>query len=272
VPITTIDDVLSRLDHEIAHARAEGARWGYFPALYRTVTAEVKRAIEDGEFEDGPRMEHLDVRFAVRYFDALDQWRAGAGPTRSWQIALHAAERADLLVLQHLLLGMNAHIMLDLAVAAAEIAPGERIAALQRDFFHINDLLARMVDGAEAAIARSFPALGRLDRVAGGRDEAMATFSIEEARDIAWTAATTLATMKDPARKAHGERMLDDRTSLLGRLIGAPLPGGHAVVRLLEPGAQAPEGVRKAIDALVATRRGGADTRSTPRREARLTA
>lgn len=76
MPTATIDAVLSRLDEIGERARREGSRVGYFAATYRDVTARVKHDIAVGRFEDGPRMERLDVIFAKRYLNALDDHRA----------------------------------------------------------------------------------------------------------------------------------------------------------------------------------------------------
>ena len=67
----TIDDVLADLDVILEKSLAAPSRLGYFAALYRKVTAKVKEGIESGFFDDGPRMEQLDVVFASRYLDAL---------------------------------------------------------------------------------------------------------------------------------------------------------------------------------------------------------
>ena len=127
-PAATIDEVIAQLDEVIDRARREGSRVGYFPALYRKVTVAVKEGIAAGRFEDGQRMERLDVVFANRYLEAMAAWRAGEPPTRSWQLSFEAAGRWWPIVLQHLLLGMNAHINLDLGVAAARTAPGAELA------------------------------------------------------------------------------------------------------------------------------------------------
>ncbi len=53
---TSIDGVIRALVHIIDDAERVGSRLGYFPALYRHVTLEVKRGIAQGAFEDGDRM------------------------------------------------------------------------------------------------------------------------------------------------------------------------------------------------------------------------
>jgi len=106
----TIDDVIARLGDIVTYCRRTGSRLGYFPALYRKVTIQVKEDIAAGRFDDGARMETLDVRFANRYFEAFDQHRRGAMPTRSWAYGFAQAESPEPLILQHLMLGINAHI------------------------------------------------------------------------------------------------------------------------------------------------------------------
>ena len=55
-----IDQVIEQLDEIIDVARAEESRLGYFAALYRKVTIQVKKGIGENFFEDGARMERLD--------------------------------------------------------------------------------------------------------------------------------------------------------------------------------------------------------------------
>lgn len=64
-------------------------------------------------------MERLDTLFAERYFDAVTPRDAESRPTASWHLTFQAGSQWRPLVLQHLLVGINAHINLDLGVAAA---------------------------------------------------------------------------------------------------------------------------------------------------------
>ncbi|MGH9566221.1 MAG: DUF5995 family protein, partial [Candidatus Angelobacter sp.] len=145
MPAETIDDVLRELDGIIEWSFDRRSRLGYFAALYRRVTLAVKEGILNGRFQDGVRMERLDIMFASRYLDALQQFRSGRSTTLSWRAAFQAASYWYPLVLQQLLLGMNAHINLDLGVAAACCAPGSQFSSLQADFNQINTLLAEQV-------------------------------------------------------------------------------------------------------------------------------
>ena len=146
MPARTIDEVLEHLDEIIEGARREKSRLCYFAALYRNVTIKVKEDILAGSFEDGARMERLDVAFANRYFDALEGYHRAEELSKCWRTTFRAAQNWHPIVLQHLLLGINAHINLDLGIAAAQTSPGTQLAGLRRDFDAINNILWAMLD------------------------------------------------------------------------------------------------------------------------------
>ncbi len=233
-----IEEVIEALDGIIATCQQRGSRLGYFPALYRKVTVRVKEGIEAGEFDDGPRMEALDVVFANRYLDAWEAWDRGASCTASWRVAFEAAPQWPPLVLQHLLLGMNAHINLDLGVAAAEVAPGAELAGLEGDFGRINEVLASLTGGVKEELAQVWPALGWLDRLAGQADDRVVDFSMRRARGEAWDFAQSLAPLDHDARQARvGDR--DRAMAVLGERVRRPRGIVHPValcIRVWERG------------------------------------
>src|SRR5204863_6652854 len=103
---------------------------------YERVTSNVRHALIAGTvFDDNPRMERLDVVFANRFIEAWEQRVGGGSPTESWAVAFTLLEDPGPLVIQHLMIGMNAHINLDLGIAAATVAPTPaQLDALQPDF------------------------------------------------------------------------------------------------------------------------------------------
>jgi hypothetical protein len=223
MPAHTIDEVIEHLDGLISRARREKSRLGYFAALYRNVTIKVKEGILAGSFEDGARMERLDVTFANRYLDALERYRRGEEPSRCWRTSFRAAESWHPIVLQHLLLGINAHINLDLGVAAAQTSPGAQLAGLRRDFDSINDILRAMLDDIQDRLAPVSPWMGVLDRVGGRTDEEILNFSIDRAREAAWRTAERLAPL-GPEEAQKEIDVLDRWVDVLAFVIQYP-PG-----------------------------------------------
>ena len=182
----TIEEVLIKMDQVVAECRQNQSRIGYFAILYRQVTRRVRDGILAGEFEDNPRMEVLDVLFAKRFIDAYELWKSGQKPTQSWNWAFEASKNSGHLVLQHLFLGINAHINLDLGIAASETMTGKDLVGIKEDFNKINSVLAELVDGVKANISTVSPIFGLLIPLAKGRDEMVLNFSIQLARDGAW--------------------------------------------------------------------------------------
>ncbi len=191
--------MLEALDAIIERALREGSRVGYFAAMYRKVTAKVKEGIESGFFDDDERMERFDVTFANRYLRALDLYEQEDRLRRSWELAFEATLDWRPLILQHLLVGINAHINLDLGIAAAETAPGSELPGLRRDFDRINEILASLVREIQQDIDKVSPWIHLLDRIGGRHDEEVVGFSIEVARAEAWRFATELAPLPSDA-------------------------------------------------------------------------
>jgi hypothetical protein len=196
-PAHTIDEVVDRLDAIIKWAREQNSRLGFFAALYRKVTIRVRYGIHAKEFRDGERMERLDVIFANRYLEAFARHRNGLEPSASWQFTFESSGMWQPLILQHLLLGINAHINLDLGVAAAETIAGGDIEDLRPDFYQINKLLASLLSVVQDDLNILSPVLKLLDYCGGRTDEAVMNFSILKARNEAWKFAESLAGTSD---------------------------------------------------------------------------
>lgn len=224
-----IDQVIERLNQIIDQALREQHRIGYFAALYERVTTNVRRAIVAGNvFEDNTRMEKLDVIFANRFLTAWDQYTSGEKPTVSWQAAFDILPDDQPLVIEHLLIGMNAHINLDLGIAAATIAPSpSQLQSLWPDFKEINATLARLTSVVEVELGQVSPRLGHLEDFAPGFEGKIFDFGIDVARDYAWALAVQLA---DASHDNWGEiiNRRDAEVALLGKAI-YPLRGiaGH---------------------------------------------
>ena len=254
MPIDTIDDVIAELDSIIQRSMDEGSRHGYFAALYRRVTRRVEAGIAAGRFQDGPRMERLDVVFARRYLDAYDAFRAGQTVSRCWLVAFQAGSDPLPCVLQHLAAGMNAHINFDLGVAAAEVAPGDALPDLHEDFNQINNVLAEETTGVEQALAGLSPALHLMRDAGMLTDHQIANFSLTKARDLAWMTAEQMAS--NPPDRDLRLALLDDTVALLGAAVLNPPP--DIALKLAAVRAAEVNDVRRVTEALAADSAGAA--------------
>ena len=208
-------------------ARAADDASGYFAAMYARVTDRVQTAIADGRFGDGERMAHFARTFADWYLGP----RAGTRPRPAcWQAADDVARDGQLLIVQHLLLGINAHVNHDLPQVVVALAGDSRapIEALRADFDAINDILAE----TQPAILRD---LGRVSGwtqlAAGAGGGRVFNFSLDRAREQAWRAAVRLHRL-DPATRLVDAGELDSMVSVLSYLVTQPKPPVRWLLRV----------------------------------------
>ncbi|WP_143273614.1 DUF5995 family protein [Aquimarina sp. MAR_2010_214] len=97
------------------------------------------------------------------------------------------------IVLQHLLVGMNAHINLDLGIAAAKVSEGKNIDDLKDDFDKINDILSLLVNDVASDLAEIWPTLKKILKLTRKVDDFLIDFSMQLARDGAWKFAKEVA-------------------------------------------------------------------------------
>ncbi len=190
---SNIDEVIKILYEIIQESKNEKSPKGYFTGLYRKVTLKVKEGIASGYFEDGPRMEKLDAIFANRYITAYYQNKNGESTSLSWEMAFKLSTKFWPIVLQHLLIGMNAHISLDLGIAAAKVMAGKDINNLKGDFDKINEVLSELVADVEKDLSEIWPALKVLLKLNHKIDDFLIDFSIKIARTQVCKFATSLA-------------------------------------------------------------------------------
>jgi Family of unknown function (DUF5995) len=193
---SSIDEVITQLEKIIIYCEINNNCAGYFAMLYHKVTCKVRDCINNKDFEDNVRMERLDVTFANRYLYAFYSLVAGKQTTNSWKIAFDSVGQNKSLVIQHLLLGMNAHINLDLGIATVVVMESFSLGDIHNDFNTINSILASMVDNFEDCLTKVNLLMKLLNLNIYKYDEMLVQFSISTARDGAWIFAQELSGKK----------------------------------------------------------------------------
>lgn len=190
MPANTITEVIDQLTTIVAQSQTNGNRSGYFAALYKKVTVAVADKIKAGYFDDNARMEKLDVIFANRYLEAYQNYKQHKSCTASWQIAFDTCNNWRPMVMHHLLLGMNAHIGLDLGIATAIVSPGNSIDNIHNDFNKINLVLCELITEVKECLYGMWPLSRFISKLNMGKFENdIAGFSMNIARDAAWQVA-----------------------------------------------------------------------------------
>jgi Family of unknown function (DUF5995) len=189
---------------------------GYFPALYSRVTTHIADSIDAHEFADGDRMNAFATEFASRYVRA---WKQEIPRSRCWQASWDVAGDGSLLIVQQLLLEINAHVNYDLPQAAAEIAreTGDLV-GVHADFDAVNDVLAKVSVGVLAELDVLSHWTSTVAALGGGR---AFNFSLRRARAEAWSSAERLHALDDRQQRPYLAD-LDELVSVLAYLITRP--------------------------------------------------
>ncbi len=222
IPAKTIDEVLAELDRIIDSTVSENNFLGIFAYVYRRTTAQIKQAIAEKQFEDNARMELMDVAFANLYLTAYYGFKNNQDCSSAWKTTFNARNE-KITIIQHLMLGMNAHINMDLGIAAATFAPGLSMPALKNDFMKVNQILNDLTNEMQDRLTKVSWLMFIIDWMGKNTDEKIVNFSMVKAREQAWDLACVLSGSTENERKSAVEAT-DQIISGLAGMIKSP-PG-----------------------------------------------
>ncbi|XMO86670.1 DUF5995 family protein [Algibacter sp. AS12] len=217
---TSIQNVLIELDAIINECIQANNRLGLFAYIYRRTTAEIASEIALARFEDNTRLEILDVEFANLYLDAYKAYKNNQNISYAWKFAFINAQEPFTIV-QHIMLGMNAHINLDLALATATTMTGLELNDIQKDFNKVNDILFQIVNELQDRLSRVSPLMILLDWVGQNEDEKLIDFSMRKAREQSWNSANLLWSLGE-THNANTKRNIDTLVVKLSEIIKTP--------------------------------------------------
>jgi len=229
IPAKTINEVLEELDRIIEKTIAENNFLGIFAYVYRRTTEQIKLAIHESQFEDNKRMELMDVAFANFYLTAFQSYENNESCSASWETAFDA-KNDKITILQHLMLGMNAHINLDLGITAATFAPGINLPELKNDFMKVNEILNDLTNEMQDRVSKVSRLMVLLDWLGKNSDELIVNFSMVKAREQAWMFACGLAE-PDETDRISIISSKDQNIAKFGKLVKNP-PGNFLKIAL----------------------------------------
>jgi Family of unknown function (DUF5995) len=189
---------------------------GYFPAMYARVTQHIDDAAAAGDFANAAGM----IAFAEAFAGWYLRPRSGAAPVPGcWQAAWDVADDRGLLIVQHLLLGINAHVNHDLPQVVVELADGRGdLSGMRPDFDAVNLVLADTMPEVIRDLGRASRWVNLAVGLGGGR---LFNFSLTAARDQAWRFATAQYPLDPPDRRRRATD-LDELVRVLAYLVTRP--------------------------------------------------
>ncbi len=221
----SVAEVAERLEQIEKYCRRRRDPRGIFATAYLQITRAIEAEIVRNRFRDNEWVARYLVRFGNLYRQALLAYERkdyGLVP-RAWRIAFDTACAGRGLVIQHLLLGINAHINYDLALTLEAVGIDPDRQDKYADHTHVNDILEAATDQLKSSVSGMYaPVLERLDWIGGRIDDELARFSIERARDHAWSFAVALQAAKGDTERGLLLRALDSQAAVMANVILAP--------------------------------------------------
>ncbi|HSR50722.1 MAG TPA: DUF5995 family protein [Acidobacteriota bacterium] len=194
--------ILEDLETVVVRSLRDSDRIGYFAAFHGWVVKEVQIGLERGYFVDAERVERLHCNFSRRYLEALASYRHGNGLARCWRSAFEAASSKRFLILQHLLLALNAHVNLDLGIAVNRVAPSAaRLKEVESDFVRLCRILDGMVGQVQRRIVEISPWIGLLDRMGQRKKGRFVDFSTRAAGKASWKVSKDLSVLNSQQQR-----------------------------------------------------------------------
>lgn len=195
---------------------------GVFATAYLHITRSLNKAFDTDTFINNSWTKRYLVRFANLYREALLNDLLGKDEIvpKAWRISFDLADKKEGLIIQHLLLGINAHINHDLAIALydVQIDPGRE--QKYSDHTQVNLILELATEGLKKAVAEKYaPILDSLDRALGSIDDEITEFSIPKAREHAWSMAVALTAADSDLEREILQKSLDEQAAVLSNLI-----------------------------------------------------
>lgn len=190
-----------------------------FNSLYYTITDRIAKALVGPEVTEPTFLEMLDVEFAKRYLNALRLWGEDDDDTPdSWEVLFRRGQDKRVSRLAGAMLGVNAHINFDLALAL--IATWRELGPPTDDTVHPDYLLVNKIFYEEIPDLRRRYSTSwqlELDRLAGTLDDWSQRVLVTTTRAMAWDQARRIWPLcDDPEDFAHAQLVMDRAAAFVG--------------------------------------------------------
>ena len=220
--------VAARMRDQVHLWEEAGDGRSVFLSCYALMTENMLASLEAGRFRDDAWVDRLLHRFADYYFDALTCYDCGDDPTPEvWRQVHEASRRRPLHVLQHLLMGMNAHINYDLVLTLDELLRPEWITLDEdhrelrlADHREVNAVIAETIDEVQDTVVERYePLMDLADRLLGRWDERLLAGLVTHWREEVWKRALRLLGDPEPEGREARVRALERDVLRRGELL-----------------------------------------------------
>lgn len=201
--IETLQEIRDVADRLPGDGKGHRDGIGCFSELYRQITSDVLAAYEAGSlFSRGPFIIQLDLAFAQRYLDALNDHLDGGSPAPGCWELLFDRRQQDHAPWRFAAVGVNAHVNFDLAFALLDVwednpTPLATTSAQFADYQAINTIFHRRMDMLCEEFDAPWTLIGGDGSIFDRAGNILGDLLVVGTRDIAWTFAERMWRHRD---------------------------------------------------------------------------
>ncbi|WP_239335841.1 DUF5995 family protein [Frankia sp. CiP3] len=198
-----------------------------FNHLYWTITSMILERLRQGDFQDPVFLTLLDVEFAKRYFNALRLWGESDPDTpEAWKVLFRRLNDRSVHALPAAVAGVNAHVNFDLPFALLStwkaLGSGPSKEAQHQDYLLINQVFFEAIPGLRRSYLKTWQLF--IDRLNGRLDDWYEDRIVEFTRNLAWTEAERLWSIRDDVEALRRlGNSLDRHTAFIGCALLSPI-------------------------------------------------
>ena len=219
--VNSVSDLIEELGAlEGALSAGNGVKW--FIRLYREVTEALALELQAGDLEDPVFLELLVLVYGNSVLNVVeDMEQRSKRIARAWAPLYERRNDHRIAPLQFAIAGLNAHTNHDVPIGLVHACRSTGIAPdsdgpQYRDYMKMTALLRRTTDEVKRWLVTG--ALEDLDRTFGDVDDVVAIWSLQRARQAAWTSGEVLWALRDNEGLTVAYVGMTDRmTGLAGR-------------------------------------------------------
>jgi Family of unknown function (DUF5995) len=236
--LPAIDGLIENMTALLVPLRQRRDPRRFFLATYLRTTQAVRAELSAGGFEDRAWVERWDVAFAQFYLDALEADLARGAVPGPWAAAFASAKSGRVVPpLQHVLLGMNAHINYDLpqallaVITDSEFDDAPLMARRAADHRHIDQVLGMLVDRREGLPDAPGSRPTAADRLLAPANRLATKRFLTEARAKVWANTRVLSGARRNGSAAYSDRLAELERLSAARVADLTRPG-NVLLRL----------------------------------------
>lgn len=211
--------VEQELENLNSYFLSEKKHQAYFNSIYIIITDGILKKIESKEFENSYCIEKMLVSFSNLYRQALFQYNFGDQNKTPlpWRMAFKANDFKKNKATVQLVLGMNAHIVHDLAITLDLVArenPSCALSKVKKDYFELNKFFHQKISELNLELERVYYLVGNNSDKELRRSMNLLAVKkmIVLMRAKAWDFANDLNQLNDPVQYQKYLRHIEDQS------------------------------------------------------------